>query len=107
MAFAQKKPFDRGFFAVDERNDNFSILGILTGFADRQVAIQNTGILHGISFDVEGKDILTPKNIGIDDNASIPFFLGIHGKSGCNITFQKNYFPGLILTDKHFLRHYL
>ena len=46
MGFAQEKPFDGGLFVVDECDHDFSVPGVLARFANCQIAVQDSGILH-------------------------------------------------------------
>ncbi len=88
----QEKTFDRGFLMLDQGHHDFAVLSILTGFAQHQIARQDAGALHGITLDPQGKEIVAPVNIAVDNDHPVPFLLGIQGQAGRDPA-DDGYFP--------------
>ena len=97
MVLAQEETFDGGLLVVDERHHDFTVLGVLSGFADRQIAVQDSGIFHRIAFNTQRKEVLAAKDGGIQHRAAVPFRLGVHRQTGRDTADDRNLPPALRL----------
>src|SRR5210317_1916146 len=55
IVFAQEETFDSGLLVVDERHYDLTVLGVLPGFTNRQIAVQDSGIFHRLAFNTQRK----------------------------------------------------
>ncbi len=82
MIGAQEKAFDCGLVAVEQDGDDLAVFGVLPGFADHQVAVEDTGTAHGLAADPQTEEVVAGKQVGVDYHRLVPFLLGIHGQAG-------------------------
>lgn len=75
---------------VDQSSNNLTVFSELPGFADHHVPIYNTGIFHGISFNPQGKKVISLENLWVHNNSLFPFLLGIKRKTCCNRADNRN-----------------
>ena len=95
MIRVQKESLDRCFLAGDQGHDNLAALGILTRFADGKITVQDAGRFHGIAFNAQGEKIPAGENIGVEDQAAVPFLLRIQGKSGRDSADNRHFAPSV------------
>ncbi len=95
IILTQVEPLDGGLLAADECHHNFTVLGVLTWFADRQIAVQDSDIFHRMALDPQGKKILAAKDRGIQHRAAVPIRLGVHRQSGHDPADDGNLPPAL------------
>ena len=88
-----EKTLDCRLFLADEGHDDFAVFGILTGFADGDIPVEDAHTGHGIALNPKGEKALTPENGGIHHDAFLPLLLGIHGKPGRNPTDNRHFPP--------------